>query len=325
MDAGNWLPGEGGGYQQRGLRSFAGKTALTRGPFSPFKTFMASPGEIWTGSDIKIEANRKSMLRRKTVLILVLIILGTMSSAAQNLDLAGIAHVAFRVANYEDSRHFYETLGFEQAFEVAEPGRPRQSFIKINDRQFLELYEKSGDSHPGFMHICFETADIASLRRAYMNLGLNPTEVRKFRAGNLLFVIHDPAEQVVEYTQYLPGSLHFLDRGKHLGSNRISQHLVASSTPATNLAVVHEYYSSKLGFQPVDTGGTLLRLPGISGQRIELLSEAGSPPRIAFAVDNLKRAQKSLRQRRINVEKHGTGIQVVDPDGTVVMFTAPEN
>ena len=261
------------------------------------------------------------MLSRKTVVIVLLTLLHRAPSLAQNLDLSGIAHVAFRVVNYEDSRHFYEALGFEQAFEVAEPGKPREAFIKVNDRQFIELYERSGEAKPGFMHICFETNDIESLHSAYIKLGLSPTEVRKFRAGNLLFVLHDPGGQLVEYTQYLPGSLHSADQGKHLGSNRISERLAESSTPAPDPGAEHEYYA-KLGFQPIGGGATSLRLPGTSGQEIELLSPPGSPAKIVFAVDNLKHAQKSLRQRKIKFEKHGNGIDVTDPNGNVVTFTA---
>ena len=59
----------------------------------------------------------------------------------------------------------------------------------------------------GLIHICYEVHDIESLRNAYIKLGLNPPEAKKFRAGNLLFVLRDPEGQIVEFTQYLPGSL----------------------------------------------------------------------------------------------------------------------
>ena len=261
------------------------------------------------------------MVRREIVLTLLLGIFCPAPSSAQSLDLTGIAHVAFRVANYEESRAFYARLGFAQAFQTADPGKPRVSFVKINDQQFLELYEKSGDSSPGFMHICFETSDIESLRNAYLKLGLSPTEVKKFRAGNLLFVVHDSGGQLVEYTQYLPGSLHFLDRGQHLGARRISERLLASSTPAPNPAAEHDYYS-RLGFQTLDSSRRLLGLAGKSGQQIELLTETEARPKIRFAVDNLKRAQKSLRQRKIKFEKHGDSLDITDPDGTTITFAA---
>jgi hypothetical protein len=36
-------------------------------------------------------------------------------------------------------------------------GVPTQSFIKINDRQFIELYpQREASQTIGFMHVCFE-------------------------------------------------------------------------------------------------------------------------------------------------------------------------
>ncbi len=59
-------------------------------------------------------------------------------------------------------------------------------------------------------------ADIESLHKAYVAAGLQPTEPKKARAGNLLFVMHGPDNQLLEYTQYMPDSLHSLSHGKHL-------------------------------------------------------------------------------------------------------------
>ena len=148
-------------------------------------------------------------------------------SCAQPLALGGIAHVAFRIADLPASAAFYQTLGFEQAFHLDDSGRTTVAFLKINDHQFIELYPRTEDSQPlGMMHICFETDDIEALRNAYLKRGLEPAAVAKARAGNLLFSLHDPEGQVLEFLQYLPGSLHFEDRGRHLGLRRISQHLV---------------------------------------------------------------------------------------------------
>ena len=113
----------------------------------------------------------------------------------QNTQLEDIAHLAFRVRDYDESRSFYQKLGFEQAFEFADPGKPSVSFIKINNHQFIELCEGGKDTQPGLMHICFETSDIESLGRAHLNHGLQPTET--LRAGNLLFVMHDTGGQVI--------------------------------------------------------------------------------------------------------------------------------
>jgi catechol 2,3-dioxygenase-like lactoylglutathione lyase family enzyme len=71
-----------------------------------------------------------------------------------------MAHAAIRVADLDKSRDFYGKLGFEEAFSMSQNGRPTQSFLKINDRQFIELYPQRQPSDPiGFMHVCFESGD----------------------------------------------------------------------------------------------------------------------------------------------------------------------
>ena len=84
-------------------------------------------------------------------------------AAQDKLALDGIAHVAFRVSDLSASRVFYGKLGFEQAFEFSDAAGTTVSYLKVNDRQFIELYrrgqtEKELASQPlGLMHICFDT------------------------------------------------------------------------------------------------------------------------------------------------------------------------
>ena len=167
----------------------------------------------------------------KKFVTLILALFCTLGLRAQSADLSGIAHVAFRVNDLAKSRDFYNKLGFEQAFEFTDAGRTSVAFIKVNDRQFIELYPRTADSQPGgLLHICFEASDIESVRGAYLKRELQPAEVKKARAGNILFVMHDPEGQLLEYTQYLPDSLHSMDHAKHLGEHRISDHLLEATT-----------------------------------------------------------------------------------------------
>jgi catechol 2,3-dioxygenase-like lactoylglutathione lyase family enzyme len=263
-------------------------------------------------------------MRTRTVLLALSLLLSAIRCAsAQSKDLAGIAHVAFRVTNLERSREFYQSLGFEKAFEFEDGGRVTELFIKVNDRQFIELYPRSQDSRSvGFMHVCFAVDDIESLRKAYLNQGLNPPEAKKFRAGNLLFVLHDPEGQLVEYTQYLPGSLHEADRGQHLGSNRISTHLLGASTPVTEQSLEHGFYSGKLGFTATDSGATL-RLPGDSGDELDLKTVAtGSVSDLTFAVTSTKNAAEALQKCGLEPDVQHDTVSVSDPDGTLIVFRA---
>ena len=97
----------------------------------------------------------------------------------------GIAHVAIRVHDLAASVAFYQKLGFEQAFDLRKDNVPYESFIKVNDNQFIELYPvTSKDPTPGFLHLCFEGVDLNTIFDDYASHGLTPTAVRKAGAGN---------------------------------------------------------------------------------------------------------------------------------------------
>jgi catechol 2,3-dioxygenase-like lactoylglutathione lyase family enzyme len=244
---------------------------------------------------------------------------------APSPGLAGIAHVAFRVNDVDKSRDFCSKLGFEQAFEFKDAsGRTSVSYLKVNDRQFIELYQRPPSEAAGFMHICFEASDIEALSKEYQGRGIDTPAPRKARAGNLLFAIRDPEGQVIEYTQYLPGSLHFDDRGKHLGERRVSEHLVRVTTAVKEVTAEAALYSGKLGFNEAERAGKLdLRLPGNSGEEVELEPASSSArPEILFEVSDLPKTVDELRSRGLVVRKEGAVVSVTDPDGNVVAFTS---
>src|SRR5580692_1756734 len=193
------------------------------------------------------------MSRTVWLLSIALAICGVAAQAQTETPLlAGIAHVALRVSDLNRSRDFYQKLGFEEAFTLTKDGVTTESFLKVNDRQFIEMYPKQQPSQPiGFMHFCFEGADLEALNRDYLARGLSPTPVRRAGAGNLLFTMEGPEKQNIEYTQYLAGSLHSNDRGKHLGANRISTELVAFGLAMQNQSAAEDFYRQKLGFQPL--------------------------------------------------------------------------
>ena len=242
---------------------------------------------------------------------------------AQSTALAGIAHVAFRVKDVALSGSFYRQLGFEEAFAFADPGKAAVSYVKVNDHQFIELYGPVPDEPAsGLLHVCYEADDIETVWNGFITQGLNPPPSRKARAGNLLFMIRDPEGQGIEFTQYLQGSLHFADRGKHLGQQRASQHLVRVAIPVQDPESERRFYTQKLGFE--DHGSeTAIRLnvPGKSGEEVEIQKmTTATKPRVVFEVPSRKRCAKDLRSRGFAVLTEDHGVSVTDPDGTVVAF-----
>jgi len=260
------------------------------------------------------------------VLILAFIVFCGMSRAgdlrAQSPNLSGIAHVAFRVNDLEKSRDFYKTLGFEQASAFSDAGKTSTAFIKINDHQFIELYPRTSDSQPGsLLHTCFEAADLQSVRTAYLAQGLQPTEIKKARAGNLLFVMHDPEGHLLEYTQYLPDSLHSQTQGKFLEDRRISTRLLAATAGVKDLEAERAFYMTKLAFKESAPGSSKLYPAGDPDNEVQLQS-ASDKPRIVFSTADLKATARDLRSRGFQPQKGHAAISITDPDGAIVEFTS---
>jgi catechol 2,3-dioxygenase-like lactoylglutathione lyase family enzyme len=242
---------------------------------------------------------------------------------AQPANQVGIAHVAFRVADLEAAREFYNKLGFEQFFEMKEGERTTEAFVKVNDRQFIELYPQTAPSQTiGLMHVCYESKDLAALHEEYVGRGLAVSDVRKAGAGNLLMTMKDPEGQTIEYTQYMPGSRHFEDRGKHLGANRVSQMLVGATATARDAGAIRTFYVEKLGFTAIGPGmPPRLRMPGDSEQEL-IVFPAGAEAKsgIQFGVADLKQTAEVLARLGLTVKATPESVSVADPDGAVISF-----
>jgi catechol 2,3-dioxygenase-like lactoylglutathione lyase family enzyme len=238
----------------------------------------------------------------------------------------GIAHVALRVHDLASFVAFYEKLGFEQAFDLRKDNVPYESFIKINDTQFIELHAATPtDTDTGFLNLCFEGADLQAINDDYLSHGLTPTSVRKTDAGNLRFIMGGPTQpsgpQIIEYTQYMPGSLHSEDQGKHLGPDRVAERLIAVSLPMADPSSARDFYINQLNFKPIANDPMSLHMPGESGQELEIIpATTGSHARITLESSNLGKAARHLHKEGIFAVKNGTTLTAIDPDGNVLLL-----
>ncbi len=240
--------------------------------------------------------------------------------------LAGIAHVAIRVSDLARSRDFYQKLGFEQSFAFTKDGATTEVFLKVNDRQFIEMYPQTQSPQEiGFMHVCFESTDLEQLNRAYVARGLTPTPVKRAGAGNLLFTMVGPEQQNIEYTQYMPGSLHSKDQGQHLGADRISQEIFGVSLRMEDPVVARSFYEQMLGFHEsrnvLEEGVIPLLMPGSSGQVIEMTPGVFE---LLLAVPSLRRAAAELNARHVAFAREKSMLIVKDPDDNRIAFLTIE-
>jgi len=236
-------------------------------------------------------------------------------------DELGLAHVALRVADVTVARDFYLKLGYEPAFEFSDDRGVSTYYMKVNDRQYIELYRRKTDAEPlGLMHLCFDTPAIDTLYESYVARGLTPTNLRTARAGNRLFNLRDPEGQTLEYTQYMPGSMHTRDNGQHMTRPALSRRFIRSSATMKDIEAGREFFTGKLQFKPLD--GARLAMPGPLGEEVEL-EQAGTAwkPRLTFKVDSAKRTKAELKKRGLKPQARGKkAVAVLDPDGATLLF-----
>jgi catechol 2,3-dioxygenase-like lactoylglutathione lyase family enzyme len=260
----------------------------------------------------------------------------TPAVAPSTLPFNGIAHIAIRVKDIAASVAFYNKLGFQQAFAMTRGDVVTQSFIKIDDRQFIELYPIAPDNPnqaaPEFLHLCFEGVDLNAIHDAYVAEGLTPISVRKAGAGNLLFTLKGPQQfsspQNIEYTQYMPESLHSKDFGLHVGPDRVADKMVLVTLAMQDPAAARAFYLDKLGFTASPRDPMLLNLPGASGQQIQIVpvDNLGAKSSIVLTTPSIAKAETALTNQKIPFipakPKVGSAIIVTDPDGNLINIVA---
>lgn len=263
-------------------------------------------------------------------LVLAIVCACSLRSYAQTADashITGIAHIAYRASDLDKEVAFLAKLGYQQSFGFTNPtGKTTEVFVKVNDRQFIEVYPQNNPSEPlGWMHVCYESGDINALFAALSANGLKPTEVRKAGAGNMLTTMKDPDDRVTEFTQYMPGSRHTLDKGLHLGEHRISEQMLGFSLPVPDLEAAKKFYVSGMGFEARDgRQGLRMTLANVPDLRIQIrTATAGAVPETIFRVTDTAKAAEQLKAVRLEVKQDGNRVLVSDPDGNVFAFVAP--
>lgn len=267
----------------------------------------------------------------------------TATATAQTPLFNGIAHIAIQVHSVADSLAFYNKLGFQQAFaNTGRDGSVSQSFLKLNDKQFIELYPVTPrEMQIGFLHLCFEGADLNAIHDFYVAEGLAPIAVRTAGAGNLLFTLKGPEQpafpQNIEYTQYMPDSRHSKDVGQHIGPDRVADKIILVVLAMQDPAAASDFYLTKLGFTADPANPARLNLPGTSGQQVEIVPAAplGTRASIVLTTPSLDKAAAQLTRQQVAFKRATSTatdangktrneemLTVTDPDGNILRIVA---
>jgi catechol 2,3-dioxygenase-like lactoylglutathione lyase family enzyme len=289
---------------------------------------------------------------------IVLILLPLPSAFAQTAApprpaITGISHIALYCHNIEKSRQFYKDfLGFDEPYSLKNDDNSlRLTFIKINDRQSIELFPEKEVGSDRLYHIALETDDADKMREYLAAQGIKvPDKTPKGRIGNSNYFITDPAGRTVEVVQYQPDGLTLLNKGKFLPETRISTSLAHVGILEGDLDAAKHFYEDILGCKETWRGAKKPEVLSWVNEHVpdgpgylELMlysqlpdpDKRGGPHHMCLEVADVEAAKKTLEER---AEKAGytrpmqiqTGVNrkrqmnLFDPDGTRVELMEPQ-
>ena len=164
----------------------------------------------------------------------------------------GVAHLAVFVSDLAKARAFYEDfLGFEEPFTLPKPdGSVEIAFVKINDRQWIELFNRPSEGEGQLNHIAIYTDDADRMRDYLASQGVAvPERVGKGRTGNKNFMVKDPDGHNVEIVEYMPDSWTAKNAGQNLPPARVADQAIHVGVLVGNLDAAMKFYNGILGFE----------------------------------------------------------------------------
>src|SRR5437016_1875424 len=131
----------------------------------------------------------------------------TGSATPKRPHITGISHAAFYVSDMAKARAFYEGfLGYESPFSIPRKNDGQLVWIKINDRQTVELFPGSEVSPDAdrLYHIAIETDDAEGMRLYLQSKGVEvPPKTAVGKIGNKNYFVKDPSANIAKSTKYL--------------------------------------------------------------------------------------------------------------------------
>ncbi len=266
---------------------------------------------------------------------------------AKRPRILGVAHIALYVSDIEKSRAFYKDfLGYGESFLLNKPdGSLSLTFIKINERQYIELFPGLETGADRLNHISIETDNAEAMRAYLASKGVKvPDKVGKGRIGNSNFNVKDPDGHAVEIVQYESSGWSVRDKGKAIGANRVSARMMHLGIIVGAVEPAMKFYRDILGFSEIWRGSSKgielswinMKVPDgddyiefMLYDQIPALDRRGSQHHICLVVPNVAGSLAALeknpyRSQYTKPMEPKTGINrkrqlnLFDPDGTRV-------
>ena len=181
----------------------------------------------------------------------------------------GIAHVAYHVtgANWTNTLDFWTNYFGFGAVVVSS----NFALVKINDQQYVELYESAlGPTQFQLANWGFQVTDAEVYREQLAAAGVNvPPTVGTNALGNISFFTTDPDGHTNEWVQYLTNSITGLSQGQDMPGTQLFGYINGIGDCTTNQTAADNYYIGLCGFVTNQTHDVYI--PNVNGY-VELLT-----------------------------------------------------
>jgi hypothetical protein len=183
--------------------------------------------------------------------------------------IVGIAHIAYHVtpANWTNILSFWTNyFGFSTVVLTT-----NFALIKVNDQQFVQLYESPLDpTQFQLVDWGFEVTNAEVYREQLQAAGVAvPPYVTTNALGNLSFFTTDPDGHTNEWVQYLTNSITGLSQGQDMPGTQLFGYINGIGDCTTNETAADNYYIGQCGFDTNQTHDVYI--PNINAY-IELLT-----------------------------------------------------
>jgi lactoylglutathione lyase len=267
--------------------------------------------------------------------------------------ITGVAHIAVYAHDVDKTVAFYrDFLGFAEPFRLNRgSGALHLAFVKVNDRQFVEVFPEKAEKTDRLNHIALEVEDAEAMRAYLASRGVKvPGKVPVGRIGNANFNVTDPDSHTVEIVQYLPGGRTAQQKGKDLPPTRISTRITHVGVAVASLDKAMAFYGDVLGLKETWRGSAKgkelnwvsVRVPD-GDDYVEFmlyknppsLERLGTMHHLCLEVPDVEAAKSTLEARparkaytRDMTVKTGVNkkrqLNLYDPDGTRIELMEPK-
>lgn len=255
-------------------------------------------------------------------------------TSAERPRVIGAAHMAYYVTDLNQARAYYKDfLCFAEAFTIR-----NVAFIKINDRQFIQLWQEAPKNH-GLLHdVAFEVEGARDLHDRLAARGVKiSTGLHRDLAGDAVFEVTDPFGFTIQLVEYAPDSRTAHTRGQFMPASRPSTRIDHLGILIQDRGAAAKFYAGNFGFQ----GDGNKQLVGGGPDRFEMGFERRPPtpdrfhiknhiclsapdvPRLAAAVRAKPAAGRYKRIETHQLENGKNVAELYDPDGNRIEIMEP--